>query len=77
MPPNEYNLSRLAEYLRKTNKKFSDLSKEEKKHLFCLKTAHSSERFSYTRVQLIALDLNTNFAKTAVFCEVRCKYKQT
>lgn len=63
LPPNEYNLSRLAEYLRKTNKKFSDLSKEEKKHLFCLKTAHSSERFSYTRVQLIALDLNTNFAK--------------
>ncbi len=31
LPPNEYNLSRLAEYLRKTNKKFSDLSKEEKK----------------------------------------------
>ena len=30
-------------------------------------TAHSSERFSYTRVQSIALDLNTNFTKTAVF----------
>ena len=25
----------------------------------------------YTRVQSIALDLNTNFTKTAVFCEVR------
>nr|DAF05311.1 MAG TPA: hypothetical protein [Caudoviricetes sp.]DAR73282.1 MAG TPA: hypothetical protein [Caudoviricetes sp.] len=24
-------------------------------------------------MQLIALDLNTNFTKTAVFCEVRCK----
>ena len=24
-------------------------------------------------MQSIALDLNTNFAKTAVFCEVRCK----
>ena len=31
LPPNEYNLSRLAEYLQKKNKKFSDLSKEEKK----------------------------------------------
>ena len=32
-------------------------------------TAHSSERFSYTRVQSIALDLNTNFTKTAVFLQ--------
>lgn len=25
----------------------------------------------------ITADFNTNFTKTAVFCEVRCKYKQT
>nr|DAQ32295.1 MAG TPA: hypothetical protein [Caudoviricetes sp.] len=30
-------------------------------------------RFCYTRVQSIALDLITNFTKTAVFCEVRRK----
>ena len=42
LPPNEYNLSRLAEYLRKTNKKFSDLSKEEKK---ALEEMESSDNF--------------------------------
>lgn len=40
-------------------------------------TALNKSGFVISRVQLIALDLNTSFAKTAVFCKVRCKYKQT
>lgn len=36
-------------------------------------TALNKRGFVISRVQLIALDLNTNFAKTAVFCEVRRK----
>ncbi len=40
-------------------------------------TALNKSGFVISRVQLIALDLNTNFAKTAAFCEVRCKFERT
>lgn len=40
-------------------------------------TALNKSGFVISRVQLIPLDLNTNFAKTAAFCEVRCKFERT
>ena len=49
LPPTEYNLSQMAAYLRNTNKKFTDLSEEEKKYFFYPKIKYKTKHFEKSR----------------------------